>query len=324
MRRRYCLAVGVFAVLMLVAVPGRIFAQSFPTKPIRIILPFPPGGPTDLYARLVAQGLTESIGQQVLVDNRAGASGIMGTEMVAKAPPDGYTLLLMSTHHAINPSLYKELPYDAVKDFTPLTLVAINPNVLVAHPSLPVNTLKELIALAKTKPGVLNYASNSIGGGNHLSAELFKSMAGIDIVHIPYKGQAPAMNDLLAGHVTLMFTSVGLTVPNVKAGKLKALGVTSTKRVANLPDVPTIGETLPGYEANSWFAMWGPAKMPKEIVTRLNTAIVKVLRSPEVKKRFLSLDAEVGGNSPEEFAVYQKAEMAKWAKLVKDIGLHLD
>ncbi len=323
-KRELFLSVLAFFVLISTGIAGTAFAQSFPAKTIRIILPFPPGGPTDFYARLVAQKLTDYLGQQVLVDNRAGASGIIGTEMVAKAAPDGYTLLFMSTHHAINPSLYKKLPYDAVKDFTPLTLVAANPNVLVAHPSLPVNSIKELIALAKAKPGQLNYASNSIGGGNHLSAELFKAMAGIDIEHIPYKGQAPAMNDLLAGHAKLMFTSVGLTVPNVKAGKLKALGVTSPKRVANLPDVPAIGETVPGYEANSWFGMWGPARMPKEIVSRLNRELVKALQSPDVKKRFKEMDAEAGGDSPEEFAAFQKAEMAKWAKVIKDIGLQLD
>jgi tripartite-type tricarboxylate transporter receptor subunit TctC len=324
MRRIFHLTAVVFSALMLISIAGDAFAQTFPTKPIRIVLPFPPGGPTDLYGRIIAEGLKERLGQQVIVDNRPGASGIIGSEMVAKALPDGYTLLLMATHHTINPSLYKKLPYDTEKDFTPITLVATNPNILVAHPSLPANTIKELIALAKAKPGQINYASTSIGGGNHLSAELLKSMAGIDLFHIPYKGQAPAMNDLLAGHVTLMFTSVGLMVPHIKAGKLKALAVTSAKRAANLPDVPTIAETLPGYEANSWFGMWGPAGMPKELVTRLNQEIARVLHSPEVKKRFMALDAEPGGNSPEEFAAYQKLEMAKWAKVVKDCGIQLE
>lgn len=307
-----------------IGVGGNVSAQKFPTKPIRIIMPFPPGGPTDLYARTVARGLTENLGQQVLVDNRTGASGIIGTEIVAKSSPDGYTLLFTATHHTINPSLYKSLPYDTEKDFTPLTLVATNPNVLAASISFPANTIAELIALAKAKPGQLNYASTSVGGGNHLSAELLKAMAGIDIVHIPYKGQPQAISDLLGGQVSLMFTSVGLTVPYVKAGKLKALAVTGAKRVANLPDVPTIAETVPGYEANSWFGMWGPGGMAKELVTRLNGEIVKVLHSPSVRKQFAGLEAEVGGNSPEAFAAFQKSEMAKWAKLVKDIGLKLD
>ena len=315
----------VFFSCALAAIGGSAaFAQNFPTKPIRIVLPFPPGGPTDLYARIVAQGLKEKLGQQSIVDNRPGASGTIGTEMVAKAAPDGYTLLFMSTHHAINPYLYKNLPYNTEKDFTPIILVAINPSVLVAHPSLPANTIKELIALAKSKPGQLNYASNSIGGGAHLSTELLKSMAGINIMHIPYKGAAPAMNDLLAGHVPLMMTSVGPAVPHIKAGKLKALGVTSAKRLSNLPDVPTIGETVPGYEANSWFAMWGPGNMPKEIVSTLNKAIASLLHSPEVQKRFASLDAEPGGNSPEEFRAFQEAEMAKWSKVIKEIGLQLE
>lgn len=313
-----------FSAAILIGVGTNVCAQRFPAKPIRIIMPFPPGGPTDLYARTVARGLAENLGQQVLVDNRTGASGIIGTEIVAKAPPDGYTLLFTATHHTINPSLYKSLPYDTEKDFTPLTLVATNPNVLAASISFPANTIAELIALAKAKPGQLNYASTSVGGGNHLSAELLKSMAGIDIMHIPYKGQPQAIADLLGGQVSLMFTSVGLTVPYVKSGKLKALAVTGAKRVANLPDVPTIAETVPGYVANSWFGMWGPAGMAKELVSRLNSEIVKVLQSPNVRKQFAGLDAEVGGNSPEEFAAFQKSEMAKWAKLVKDIGLKLD
>jgi tripartite-type tricarboxylate transporter receptor subunit TctC len=325
MRRMSCLLIRMFFALMLVSAVGNAPAEDFPTKPIRIILPSLAGGPTDFYARAVAQGLTENLGQQVLVVNYPGASGIIGTDMVAKAPPDGYTLLLTSTHHSVNPSLYKKLPYDTVNDFTPLTLVAMNPNVLVAHPSLSAISVKELIVLAKARPGQLNYASTSgIGGGNHLSAELLKSMAGIDILHIPYKGQSAALNDLVAGHVTLMFTSVGLMVPYIKAGKLKALAVTGAKRLASLPDVPTVAETLPGYEVNSWWGMWSPARTPKNIVNRLNTEIARVLNSPDVKKRFLTLDAEAGGNAPEEFAAFQKSEMDRWARVVKSLGLQLE
>ncbi len=313
-----------FSALMLAGAAGVCLAQKFPAKPIHIIMPFPPGGPTDFYARFVAHGLAQNFGQQVLVENRVGASGIIGSELVAKSAADGYTLLFTATHHTINPSLYKKLPYDTERDFTPLALVATNPNVLAANTSFPANTVAELVALAKAKPGQLNYASTSIGGGNHLSAELLKSMAGIDIVHIPYKGQPQAMADLLGGQVSLMFTSVGLMVPHMKSGKLKALAVTGAKRVANLPDVPTIGETVPGYEAKSWFGMWGPARMPKDIVNRLNAEIVKVLHTPEAGKQFVKLDAEVGSMNADEFAAFQKAEMTKWARVVKQLGLTLD
>lgn len=319
------LAIFIFSAAMLLNTAVGAWAQSFPTKPIRLIVPFPAGGTTDIFARMMTQKLSENLKQQVLVDNRAGASGIIGTEIVVKSPPDGYTLLMTATHHAINPSLYKKLPYDTAKDLVALTLVATSPNVLVAHPSFPPNSIKELIALAKAKPGQLNFASTGIGGANHLSGELFKSMAGIDIVHIPYKGAAPAMNDLLAGHVSLMFDTIGVELPYVKAGKLKALAVTTAKRTAIAPDIPTIAESgLPGYEAVSWFGMYGPAGMPKEIVTRLNMEVVNVLHSPDVQKRFIAYGAEAIGNSPEEFAAYLKSEMAKWAKVVKDCGVHLD
>jgi tripartite-type tricarboxylate transporter receptor subunit TctC len=325
MRRITCSIILVISVLLLFGAAGNVHAQGLTTKPIRIIVPWPAGGSTDVYARIIAQGLTEILGQQVLVDNRpGGASGIMGSEMVTKAPPDGYTLLVTPTHHVINASLYKKLPYHPVNDFTPLCLVGTNPSVILAHPSFPGNTIKELIALAKEKPGQLNICSNAVGGGNHLAAELFKSMAGIDILHIPYNGQAPAMNDLLAGHVALMMTSFGLTASHIKAGKLKALGTTSSKRSEKFPDVPTIGETVPGYEAYSWWGVWGPPKMPKDIVNKLNTAIVKVLNTPAAQKRFSDLDLDLVGNTPEQFAAFQKLELDKWAIVVKKIGLKLD
>jgi tripartite-type tricarboxylate transporter receptor subunit TctC len=322
---RFYLAIITITAAMLFGSAGGASAQPFPTKPIRIIVPFPAGGTTDVFARMISQKLSENLKQQVLVDNRAGASGMIGTEMVVKAPPDGYTLMITATHHAINPSLYKKLPYDTLKDLVAITLVATSPNVLVAHPTFPPNTIQELIALARAKPGQLNFASTGIGGANHLSGELFKSMAGIDIVHIPYKGAAPAMNDLLAGHVSLMFDTIGIELPYVKAGKLKALAVTTAKRTTIAPDIPTIAESgLPGYEAVSWFGMYGPAGMPKEILTRINTEVAKVLHSPDIQKRFIDYGAEAIGNSPEQFAVYLKSEMAKWAKVVKDCGVQLD
>ena len=321
-RRSFVLALAVTVMLF---AAGNVFAQSYPTKPIRIIVPFPAGGATDIFTRLISQKLTENLGQQVLVDNRAGASGIIGTEILVKSAPDGYTLMITATHHAINPSLYKKLPYDTAQDLVALTLVATSPNILLAHPSFPANTVQELIAMAKAKPGQLNFASTGIGGSNHLSGEMFKSMAGIDMVHIPYKGAAPAMNDLLGGQVSLMFDTPAAGLPHIRAGKLKALAVTSAKRTAIAPDIPTIAESgVPGYEALSWFAMYGPAKMPKEIVTRINTEVVKVLHLPEIQKRFADLGAEPVGNSPEEFAAYLKSEMAKWAKVVKDCGARLD
>ncbi len=300
------------------------FAQSFPTKPIRLIVPFPAGGTTDIFARIVSQKLSENLGQQVIVDNRAGASGIIGTEILVKAPPDGYTLMITATHHVANPSLYKKISYDTEKDIANVTLVATSPNALLAHPSFPPNTVKELIALAKAKPGQLNYASTGIGGNNHLSGEMFKAMAGIDMMHIPYKGAAPAMNDLLGGQVSLMFDAIGVALPHLKAGKLKCLGLTSAKRSPIVPEIPTIGETVPGYESASWFGMYAPAGIPKEILNRINTEVAKVLHSPDIQKRFAVYAAETGGNSPEEFAAFVKLEMAKWAKVVKDIGLTLD
>ena len=322
---RFYLAIITITAAMLFGSAGGASAQPFPTKPIRIIVPFPAGGTTDVFARMISQKLSENLKQQVLVDNRAGASGMIGTEMVVKAPSDGYTLMITATHHAINPSLYKKLPYDTLKDLVAITLVATSPNVLVAHPTFPPNTIQELIALARAKPGQLNFASTGIGGANHLSGELFKSMAGIDIVHIPYKGAAPAMNDLLAGHVSLMFDTIGIELPYVKAGKLKALAVTTAKRTTIAPDIPTIAESgLPGYEAVSWFGMYGPAGMPKEILTRINTEVAKVLHSPDIQKRFIDYGAEAIVNSPEQFAVYLKSEMAKWAKVVKDCGVQLD
>jgi tripartite-type tricarboxylate transporter receptor subunit TctC len=320
-----CIIRAIAALGLVVGAIGSVPAQDYPARPIRIVVPFTPGGPTDAFARVVAQGLTGAFGKPVIVDNKPGASGILGTDIVAKAPPDGYTLLLIASGHAVSPSLYRKLPYDTQNDFTPVTLVAISPNVVVSHPSLPANSIKELIALAKASPGRLNYASTAgIGGASHLSAELLKSMAGIDIVHIPYKGNAPALNDLLAGRVTFMITGVGPMLQHIKAGKLKALAVTSPQRLAVLPDVPTVDETLPGYLANSWWGILGPARMPKDVVDRLNAEIAKVLNSPDAKQRFLALDAEVGGNSPQAFGAFLKAEMDKWDKVVKSLGLQLD
>lgn len=300
--------------------------QAYPTKPIRMIVPFPPGGTTDVVARLVAQKLTEAWGQQVVVDNRPGAGGIIGTEIVAKATPDGYTALLGSiTTHAVNPALYKKLNFDPVKDFTPVSLVVSSPQLLAVHPSVAAKSVKELIALAKAKPGQLNYASAGTGTSPHLTFELFKSMAGIDVVHVPYKGTGPAITDLIGGQVQMMITGVVALMPHIKSGKLRGLGVTSAKRVAALPDLPTIAESgIPSFDVSSWFGVFLPGGTPKPIVANMNAEIRKILEVPEVRQRLISQGADPASNTPGEFAAYVKAEMAKWGKVVRDTGARAD
>ena len=300
--------------------------QAYPTKPIRMICPFPPGGTTDVVARLVAQKLTEAWGQQVVVDNRPGAGGIIGTEIVAKAAPDGYTVLLGSiTTHAVNPALYKKLNFDPVKDFAPVSLVVSSPQLLAVHPSVAAKSVKELIALAKAKPGQLNYASAGTGTSPHLTFELFKSMAGIDVVHVPYKGTGPAITDLIGGQVQMMITGVVALMPHIKSGKLRGLGVTSAKRVAALPDLPTIAESgIPGFDVSSWFGVFLPGGTPKPIVAKMNAEIRKILEVPEVRQRLIGQGADPASNTPEEFAAYVKAEMAKWGKVARDTGTRAD
>lgn len=296
--------------------------QAYPTKPIRMICPFPPGGTTDVVARLVAQKLTEAWKEQVIVDNRTGAGGIIGTELAAKSPADGYTVLLGSiTTHAVNPALYKKLNFDPVKDFTPVSLVVSSPQLLAVHPSVPAKSVKDLIALAKSKPGQLNYASAGVGTSPHLTFELFKSMAGIDVVHVPYKGTGPAITELIAGQVQMMITGVVALMPHVKSGKLRGLGVTSAKRVAALPDLPTVAESgVPTFDVSSWFGVFLPANTPKPIVTKMNQEIRKIVEIPDVRQRLISLGADPATNTPEEFAAYVKSEMARWGKVVRDTG----
>jgi tripartite-type tricarboxylate transporter receptor subunit TctC len=310
----------------LLRVAGDAFAQGYPAKPIRIVVPFTPGGTTDVLARAIGQKLTASWTQPVVVDNRPGAAGNIGSEVVAKAAPDGYTLLMgtVSTH-GINPGLYSKLPYDPVKDFAPVTLVAKVPNILVLHPSVPASSVTELIAHAKAKPGQLNFASSGNGTSIHLSGELFKTMAGVQMTHVPYKGSAPALTDLLGGQVSLMFDNMPTALPHVKAGRLKALAVTSAKRSPAIPQLPTMAEAgLPGFEATSWFGVLAPAATPKEIVGKLNGEIVRILKTPEVRAQLSGQGAEPVGDTPEEFAAHIKAEMAKWAKVVKESGARID
>jgi tripartite-type tricarboxylate transporter receptor subunit TctC len=302
-----------------------ILAQDYPTRPIRFVVPFPPGAATDALARIIGQKLAEGVGQSVVVDNRAGAGGIMGTEVVAKAVPDGYTLLMAGAAHAINASLYSKLPFDPQRDFAAVTLVAFLPNVLVAYPGVPATNVRELIALAKAKPGQLNYASGGSGSTAHLAMELLKTNAGIDVVHVPYKGGGQAMNDLLGGQVSLLFTSLFSAQTQVKAGKLRALGVASAKRTPLAPEVPTIAESgLPGYEVVAWYGVMVPAQTPPATITRLHAEIAKGLKTPDSEARFASQGAELVISTPPAFAAHVRAEIAKWAKVVKATGARVD
>ena len=320
------LAMGALLAFSALAAAPMAGAQAYPAKPIRIVVPFPPGGATDILARAVAQKLTDAWGQAVVVDNRPGAGGNIGSEIVAKAAPDGYTLEMGTVGtHAINASLYAKMPYDHVKDFAPVILVAGVPNVLVVNPSLPVSSVQELIAYAKANPGKLNFASSGSGTSIHLAGELFKVMAGVQMTHIPYKGSAPALQDLIGGQVQLMFDNLPPSLPHIKAGKLRALAVTSATRSSALPDTPTIAESgLPGFEASSWFGVLAPAGTPPAIIARLNAEIGAWLASAEAKEKMLALGANIGGGSPEDFARHIAAETAKWQKVVKASGAKVD
>jgi tripartite-type tricarboxylate transporter receptor subunit TctC len=328
MKQRLLRAVAALAGIAAIALAAPAGAQTpaYPTKPIRLIVPFPPGGATDIIARAVAQKLSETWGQSIIVDNRPGAGGNIGTELVAKAAPDGYTLEMGTVGtHAINASLYAKIPFDNVKDFAPIILVAGVPNVLEVTPSLPVNSVQELIAYAKTNPGKLNFASSGNGTSIHLSGELFKVMAGVQMTHVPYKGSAPALQDLIAGQVQLMFDNLPPSLPQIKAGKLRALAVTSATRAPALPDVPTVAETgLPGFEASSWFGLLAPAGTPPAIIAKINAEVAAWLASPEGKEKLSSIGANAAGGSPEDFARHINAETAKWAKVVKESGAKVD
>ncbi|MFM9982234.1 MAG: Bug family tripartite tricarboxylate transporter substrate binding protein [Burkholderiales bacterium] len=297
-------------------------AQPYPNRPLRIVVPFPPGGGTDIGTRIVAQKLQEAWGQAVIVENKPGAAGIVGTELTAKSAPDGYTFMMGNIGtHAINVSLYKKLAYDPVKDFAPVSMVADLPLLLLVHPSVPANSVKELIALAKSQPGKLNFSSSGAGGSMHVAAELFKSMTGVDMVHIPYKGGAPAVADLLSGQVALSFSTVLETIQHVKAGKVRALAVTNDHRSIALPDLPTIAEAgLPGYQSISWLALFAPAGTPKEIVNKVSAESVRILKLPDVKERLLAQGAEPIGSTPEQLAAILAADIAKYAKVIRESG----
>lgn len=304
---------------------GPILAQSFPAKPVRVVVPYPPGGPTDIVARVLFQQVAEATGQQFLIDNRAGAGGNIGAELVAKSPPDGYTVLIGTTAHAINMSLFKNLNYDIQKDLMPVSLLTQGPLVLVAHPQFPASSVKEVIELAKTKPGGLNFASSGNGQSTHLSAELFNTMAGIKMAHVPYKGSAPALTDVMSGQVDVMFDTTLSAMPFVKAGKLKALGLTSAVRSPAAPDVPTIAESgLPGYEVFAWNGVLVPTGTPKAIIQQLNDHIRKAMLLPQVKDKFSAQGFAASWNSPESFGVFLKTEVDKWSRTVKASGATLD
>ncbi len=305
---------------------GSVYAQPYPSKSIRYVVPYAPGGSTDIVARVLALKLSEAMGQQVVVDNRPGAGGSIGADIVAKSPPDGYTMVTAVTGiMAINQFLYRKLPFDPEKDFAPVTQVGSLPLILVVHPSLPAKSVREFIAIAKAKPGQLNYGSSGVGTATHMTTELFKTMAGVDLVHIPYKGSGQVMGDVIGGQLALIFDQVVSSLPHVQGGKLRMLGITSAKRFQSLPDLPTIAESgVPGYESISWAGVAVPAGTPKEIVARLHVEIVKVLAMPDIRERFLRDGIETVGSTPEQFAEHIRRERIKWAKVVKDSGAKAD
>lgn len=298
---------------------------AYPTKPVRIVVGFPPGGATDVVARTIGPKLGEALGQSVVVDNRAGAASNIGAEHAARSPKDGYTLFMGTVSTSINPTLYRKLGYDALTDFAPITQVTSTPFLFVVHPSLPVKSVKEFIALARTRPGELNFGSAGSGSGAHLFVEMFGSMAGVKLMHVPYKGAAPATTATLSGETIFMFDNIVTTLPHARAGRLRALAVTTGSRSAAAPEIVTIAEAgVAGYDANAWFALFAPAGTPPAILQRLNAEVVKIVKMPDTRERFLSLGAEPVGSTPEQFAAFFRSEVAKWGKVVKQSGAQVD
>jgi tripartite-type tricarboxylate transporter receptor subunit TctC len=325
-KRHFMRAMAGLVLVLAFAAVTKAYAQEYPSKPLRMIVSFPPGGSTDIVARLMAHKLTEALGQQVIVDNRpGGAGGIIGHNLAAKAPADGYTLLMTtSITFTASAALYKNLPYDVLTDFEAVTLVASVPLALVVHPSLPTRSVKELIALAKAKPAQLNYASFGIGTSGHLAMEMFKLMAGVDITHIPYKGGGPALTGLISGEVQALIIATVGALPHVKSGRIRLLALTSATRSPELPDIPTVAETLPGYEVVLWYGLFTPAGTPKSVIGRLNKDAVKILQSHEMQKRFAVQGGWTVGNSPEEFQKIVRSDVATWTNVVKEAGIKVE
>jgi tripartite-type tricarboxylate transporter receptor subunit TctC len=318
-KRRLC------AVALVVAAASAAAADSFPTKPLRLIVPFPPGGFNDTLARTLGQKLTERWGQPVVVDNRPGAGSTIGTELAARAPADGHTLLLVSFAFAVNPVLYPRLPYDSARDFAPVILAAGTPNFLVAHPDLPATSVQDLLQLTRTRPGGVSYATAGNGTSPHLCMKLLENLTGVRLTHIPYKGSAPAMLDLMGGRVNVMFDNAPNVLSHVRAGKLKALAVTTARRSALAPEVPSLAEAgVPGYDVEVWFGVVAPAVTPKEIIARLNAEIQRILALPDVKGRFAQVGVRTIGGSPEQFAAYLREQTEKWGKVARDAGVRVD
>lgn len=319
------LAAAALGILCATAAPLAAHAQDFPTQPVKIVVPFPAGGTTDILARQMAKELGERWGKPVIVDNKAGASGTIFSEQLARMPADGHTLMLTATHHVINPGLYKNLKYDTRTDFTPLAQVAAVPNVLVVHPSFPPKTVQQLVAYAKANPGKVNFGSSGTGGANHLSGELFKLMAGVEMVHVPYKGAANALTDLLGGQIPMMFDSVPGVLHHIQSGKLLALGVTSLKRSPALPNVPTIDEAgLKGFEATAWFGLYAPGRMDPKLRDKLASDVRQVLQSANIRSQFAALGAEPGSMTQAQFASFVDAELTKWVKVISDANVKID
>ncbi len=312
------------AIATAAASAGVTFAQdaaNYPVRPLRLIVPFAPGGGLDISARLIGHKLTEKWSQNVVVDTRPGAATILGTEIASKAAPDGHTILMITTTFAINPGLYAKLPYDAGRDFAPVTQLNSQPNVVVVTPSFPGKSVKDLIALAKAKPGSLTFATPGAGSAPHLSAEMFQRAAGVSMIHVPYKGIPPAVTDVIGGRVTMLFTTTISAAPHIKSGKMRAVAITSAKRQPSMPDVPTVGETLPGYRAEAFQGMVVPAGVPQAVVNKLSAEVARIVKLPDVAQRFELDGAEGVGSTPAEFAAFLKAEMQKWSKVIKDAGI---
>jgi len=301
-------------------------AQPYPVKPVRMVLPYPPGGGSDTIARPLAQKMSEGLGQQVIVENRGGANGNIGMELAARAAPDGYTIVFALTAQlAVNPNLYSKVPYDPVRDYSPITLLGAGGYILVVHPSLPAKSVKELIALAKARPGQIAYSSSGNGSGGHLAAELLNSMAGIKMLHVPYKGGGPALMDLIAGQVQVLFSTQLASWPHIQSGRIRALAVSTAKRPASLPDLPTIAEAaLPGYDSGVWYGVLAPAGTPREIVMRLNAEIARVLKQPDYRNLLVNNTIDPIGGPPEQLGQYIRSELVKWAKVVKEAGVSVD